>query len=193
MHLPLVPLSQLERLSQALTDSGEDLQSILAVLIDDITAAVPTLTGLAITTTADDGPVTVAAIEPVAAHASILLPLHLISSLPGPTDLVLYAAEPGAFLDLAAETRAGYCLDEQVRVDQHLPAPRASSAAWVRVLAERSTIDQAIGVLLDEGYLLDGAREELTARAASAHLRPVEIATEILERAGNRFHRASAR
>lgn len=183
MRLQLPPFAQLERLSQALEDSGDDLQSMLSVLIDDVTAVVPSFTGLRITIPARGKPVTVAAVQPAVSHASMLLPLHLLTDLPRRSELVFYAAEPGAFGQLAADTRATYGLDGQVELDRHLPAPEATDGPTVIVdgARQRSTINQAIGVLLDQGHLPEETSAVLAARAAAAGVQPLAVAQQILD------------
>ena len=59
-------------------DLGTDLQAILAVLIDDVTVAVPSFLGLRMTLHMAGEPVTVTAIGPTAARtarSSLHLPL----------------------------------------------------------------------------------------------------------------------
>jgi hypothetical protein len=183
MRLPLPPLAQLERLSQALEGSGDDLQSMLSVLIDDLTAAVPSFTGLRITIPTRGEPVTLAAVDPTVSRASVLLPLHLLTDLPQGSELVFYAAEPGAFDELAADTRATYGLDGQVELDRHLPAPSAADVPVVTVegAEQRSTMNQAVGVLLDQGHLPEETSAILAARAAAANIKPLVAAQQILD------------
>lgn len=173
----------LEHLSAALEGSGDDLTAIFTVLIDDLTEAVPSFAGLAVTVVAAGEPVTVAAIDvPAAARASMLLPLHLISDLPAPSSLLFYAAQPGAFADLAAEARTTYSLDGQVKVDGHLPAPDPHSTTDAAAAAEgRSTVNQAIGVLIDRGHLPEYARQAIAARAAAAGVPELQVAADILD------------
>ena len=49
MEFPASLSAQLSELTDALDDPGTDLQAILAVLIDDVTAAVPSFLGLIMT------------------------------------------------------------------------------------------------------------------------------------------------
>ena len=153
--VPQIP-ALLDPLNAALEGSGDDLTAILAVLIDDVTAAVPSFTGLYIAITAAAGyPITITTTDHAAvARASMLLPLHLISGLPAPSHIVFYAAQPGAFTDLAADTRNSYHLDGQIEIDRHLPPPDPDcTAAAAAIAAERrSAIDQAVGVLIDQGH-----------------------------------------
>lgn len=183
MQLPLPPFAQLERLSSALEDAGDDLQAMLAVLIDDLTAAVPSFTGLKISIPTFAEPVTVAAVDPAVSRASMLLPLHLITDAPQRSVLVFYAAEPGAFRSLAADTRATYGVAGQVQLDRHLPPPADADGTGVMVegAEQRSIINQAIGVLLDRGHLPEEAAAVLAARSAAANLPLPAVAQQLLD------------
>lgn len=81
--------------------------------------------------------------------------------------VILYAATPGAFVDLAADLSwlAGLELDE-FALDQHLNLPVDPETAGVGQAA--SLINQAIGVLVARGRTLGAASDELDARAADA-------------------------
>ncbi len=122
MEFPHVLCDQLAELSEALAEPGTDLQAILAVLIDDITAAVPSFLGLTMTLQIDGGPVTLTATDPdlaARANASIKLPVGPIAGGPAGT-IIFYAHDPGAFTDLATSTRRAFNLDGQVVLDGHL-------------------------------------------------------------------------
>jgi hypothetical protein len=72
---------------------------------------------------------------------------------------VLYAATPGAFVDLAADLSYALGLDRtHLVLDQHLIAPTAGSGMG---LDTQSAINQAIGVLIGGGHTLESARHEL--------------------------------
>lgn len=124
MDLPRALPDHLSALTQALDDPGTDLPTILDVLVDDLTAAVPSFLGLVMTLHQDGVAVTLATSDANPADgagASLALPLApLISTDPAST-AVFYARNPGAFVDLAADTRRLYGLDGQVVVDGHLP------------------------------------------------------------------------
>jgi hypothetical protein len=93
--------------------------------------------------------------------------------------VILYAATPGAFVDLAADLSwlAGLELDE-FALDQHLNLPVDPETAGVGQAA--SLINQAIGVLVARGRTLGAASDELDARAADAGHGRYETATAIL-------------
>ena len=67
--------------------------------------------------------------------------------------MVFYAAPPGAFVDLAADTQFAYHLNGQVLLDQHLPSPdHPAGPSGVSGDTETSTINEAIGVLIGRGH-----------------------------------------
>lgn len=179
------PFASLEHLSQALEGSGDDLAAILGVLQGALAAAVSSSTGLHVTIATAGDPVTVTAVgDPATARASMLLPLHLIGDLPAPSAMVFYAAEPGAFTELAADTRATFGLDGHVEVDRHLPPPNLNNAdsdiTSDAAVQGRSAVDQAVGVLIDRGHPPEEARRELAARAAAAGVGELQVAADIL-------------
>jgi len=82
--------------------------------------------------------------------------------------VVFYAGRPGAFVDLAADTRFAYGLDGDVVLDGHLAhLDRAARVhPGVNGSDETRVINQAIGVLIERGHLPGEAHEELLRRAA---------------------------
>ena len=168
--------AQLDALSVTLEDSGDDLQAILSVLTDDLSAAVPSFVGLSVTVHVDGESVIIHVANPHAAAASMLLPLASPSGLAGGNHVVFYAGQHGAFTELAAAHAAGG-LDGRVILDRHLPPPRLDGADG---LVHRSEIDQAIGVLIEAGHHPDQARQHIHTRAADAGVTAHHIALEIL-------------
>jgi hypothetical protein len=165
------PLSeQLEVLTTALADPGADLRVIIAALAADVTAAVPSFLGLSMTLLLDGRPVTVTAIDAdlaAAAGASLLLPLDPLAGAAPGSSVLFYAGRPGAFVDLAADTRYAYSLDGDVVLDPHLtPQPRGRPLRpGVNGTDEITLINQAVGVLIARGHFPEEAHDELLARA----------------------------
>ncbi|MET3808421.1 hypothetical protein ABIB25_005450 [Nakamurella sp. UYEF19] len=173
---------QLDALSEALEGSGDDLNTILAVLVEDLTAAIASFAGLVITVTIAGEPVTVTAMNSHTASSSMLLPLTTPPASATGAHLVLYAENPGAFVDLAADARATWDGGGSVVLDQHLPPPTAIEAQQgVDELADRSTVDQAIGFLIGQGHPPAQARTELSRRADAAGVSIAAIAYSVLE------------
>ena len=179
------PLSeQLDALTNALEDPGVDLRAVVAALADDVTAAVPSFLGLTMTLLLDGHPVTVTAIDAdlaAAAGASLKLPLDPLAGAAPGSSVVFFAGRPGAFVDLAADTRYAYGLDGDVVLDGHLTTfPRAAGAhQGVNGSDEMTLINQAIGVLIARGYPPEEAHDELLRRAAD-HGRGLSGAAEDL-------------
>ena len=179
MPTPPQPFAQLQHLSQALEGSGDDLPTILAVLLEDLTEAVPSFSGLVITVVARGEPVTITAVDTATARSSMLLPLHQITDLPAPSAIVFYAQQPQAFAQLAVDARDTYGLDGDIELDRHLLLKPADTVTPV-AFADRSTIDQAIGVLIAQGHTPDEARAKLAARAATDGTTELQAAQHIL-------------
>ena len=88
--------------------------------------------------------------------------------------MVFHAGKAGAFVDLAADTRHAYGLAGRVVLDGHLtPTPGPPGPPGVSGLDEVSVINQAIGVLIDQGHRQRQAHDELHRRATHhRHLLP---------------------
>lgn len=108
--------------------------------------------------------------------------------LPGPTDttadqpgiqVVLYAATPGAFVDLAADMAflTGNALDG-ADLDQHHGL--AGEPDITGGIHAESAISEAIGVLIDRGRTPDQASTELDTLAGAAHTDRITEATALL-------------
>jgi hypothetical protein len=163
--------TQLGALTNALDDPGIDLQVVIAEVAGDVIAAVPSFLGLTMTLLLDDRPVTVTAIAAdlaAAAGASLQLPLGPLAGAAPGSSVVFYAGRPGAFVDLAADTRYAYGLGSDVVLDGHLtPHARAvQTHPGVYGSDEIRLINQAIGVLIGYGHLPGEAHDELLRRAA---------------------------
>jgi hypothetical protein len=184
VDFPSLFTDRLDALTDALDGSGDDLHAILSVLTDDLKAAVPSFVGLSVTVHVDGDAITVVAMNSRTAAASMLLPLAPLTGLPDRSHMVFYAANPGAFIDLAADTRAAYGLDGDVVLDGHLPPPDITGLSGADELAERSDINQAIGVLIEDGHPPTLARRELDTRAAAAGVTVHRIAKDILHQLG---------
>jgi len=172
MDLPDDLLVALAALSDAISDDGTDLAAILAVLRDDLVAAVPSYLGLRLTVISDGNRTVIDAREPTApigagAGASVRVPLGTVTGAVD-DDIVFYAAAPHAFDDLAGDARRLFGLDGQVQVDHHLDGfDSTDDSLSVRGLEQQSTINQAIGVLIDRGHTPQQASDELARRAQS--------------------------
>jgi hypothetical protein len=104
----------------------------------------------------------------MAVGSSLLIPLPLICAAPPGSALMLHAAQPGAFVDLAADL--SFALGEPLPtfvLDDHLGEHLdRSSRPELLGLAESSQINQAIGVLLACGHTREQALAELWLQAS---------------------------
>jgi|GEM_PF-963652 len=176
--------AQLSVLTAALDDPGTDLETILEVLVDDLSAAVSSFLGLRMTMQLDGCPVTLATMDPdlaVTAGASLTLPVgQSTDEAPGCT-VVFYARHPGAFVDLAADLHRVHDLDGHVYLDGRLPsAGDQTRRSGITGLAELSVVNQAIGVLITRGHTPAGAIAELGSRAAGTPRGVPEVAEHVL-------------
>jgi hypothetical protein len=169
VEFPIVLSRDLSALTEALDNPGTDLQAVLAVLADDLRAVVPSFIGLAMTIRVGGNPVTLAAVAPFearAAGATLQLPLDALGAAPLVGTVVFYAANPGAFVDLGADSRRIFSLDGQVVIDGHLASDLGHPG--VRGLTEATAVNRAIGILIERGGSGLDARDELRRRAAAA-------------------------
>ncbi|MGZ8803464.1 MAG: hypothetical protein ACXWZL_12880 [Mycobacterium sp.] len=176
--------AQLSVLTAALDDPGTDLETILEVLVDDLSAAVSSFLGLTMTLQLDGCPLTLTTMDAdlaLTAGASLTLPVgRSTDGAPGGT-VVFYARHPGAFVDLAADLHRVHDLDCDVYLDGHLPsAGDQPCRSGITGLAELSVVNQAIGVLITRGYTPAGAIAELGSRAAGTPRGVPEVAEHVL-------------
>src|ERR1700712_1567925 len=159
----------LDTLTDALEIPGADLQAMLDVLIDDVTAAVPSFLGLQLTVTAGEVSTTLSAVDPHlarAAQASLQWPLQQLAGSASTDTAILYAAQPGAFTALAASSRRAVDRRGQVVIDGNLPADgEAGIHERSSGIGDAVLINIAIGILIGQGHPPEQALGELTRRA----------------------------
>jgi hypothetical protein len=166
VNIPDALTAPLAALTEALGDPVIDLQDLLAVVIDDLTALVPSLLGLTIALPGNSEPVTLTAIAPQAASAirtTLRLPIRDLVGGQRTGTMKLYAGCPGAFAELAAETRRVFGQHGQVVVDADLAQP--PSVAGLTGTDDITAVNRAVGVLIAEGHTPSGAHAELSRRA----------------------------
>lgn len=165
--------ADLDLLTDALNDPDIDIATTLRLLGRDASAALEAYSGLSLTIGNGESMMSFTAMErgaesyPVA--SSILLPLlrtYGADAEPRAT-LILYATRAGAFVDLAADLAwltgadpGDFALDQHIAVQG---APRSLDS-----LREASAINQAVGVLIGQGFTPSAAGLELAAQAAAA-------------------------
>lgn len=175
MRITEVLSSDLSTLTAALDVPGADIETTLDRLVSHAEVAVPSLIGLSVAITGVPSPFEFDALAGTSARrgiaASLRVPLSAgvavqTDSQPAVT-LTLYAATPGAFVDLAADLAwlTGRPLADSP-LDEHL-AFRASRDYSTSATAS-STTNQALGVLIGRGLTPEQAERELDAWAAEA-------------------------
>ena len=160
----------------------------------DLKLAVSSHLGLQLVLLTKGVPVTLTMFGPGVVYSDIATCLHLpladdpVNAEPG-SAVTFYAATPGAFVDLAADLSylharqhpappGSEAVASGIRLDQDLrPTTLTSGLAGV---AEVSTLNQAIGVLIEQGYEPDHAHHEITRRATVAGVTVLVCAAELL-------------
>jgi hypothetical protein len=164
--------AELAVLTEALDAPGADVAGSLLRLASEARAAVMSYRGVMVVIESADPPIAFTAFDDGAETGDIRTSLMLGSAmvrrdaLPR-VSLVLFAAVPGAFVDLVADLTwmTGHPLTEVI-LDQHLPVRVDDHAG--DTLQNASVINQALGVLIGRGYTPEQADLELAARAADA-------------------------
>ena len=194
VDLPTVLLRDLLQLSSHVELDDGALGAPLVSLVVGLQAAVPSYCGLRLTIVDNGDPVSLTAFLPLQHGDSINTSLRLGFTALGPgfdgeSRVVFYAATPGAFVDLAADF--GYALDTQhdlgcrdghqlVVLDSDLPPPTVISG--LLDLDERSTVNRAVGILIDQGHHPNQANVTLRRHAAEAGVQPSVYAAQLPRR-----------
>lgn len=200
MNTPVEPPADLRSLTDALDQLGIDLEGLLRALLEDIRLAVPSYLGLTITSIIDGYPVTLTALDTDTdtdtISASVMLPLTALDSAEVGSTIVFYARNAGAFVDFAADVCYALGIEAaQVVLDDHLSAPvdtfRATAPgghAHLSGLHRVSQHNQAIGILLAEGFLPEHAAAELHRRAQRDGISTSAAAQQLIESISQRAH-----
>lgn len=171
MEIPTALAADLQSLTAALDRPGTDLITLVHNLDADTERAVPSYLGLRMALLVDDYPFAFTLLKPTATHGTItssaLLPLSEVCGAQPGSVLIFYAAAPGAFVDFAADLShsLGLALDAVV-LDQQLSPPEDQPGR--NRLADHSTLNQAIGLLIGRGFTPEAAHQELRQLAARA-------------------------
>ncbi len=168
--------ASLTMLTEALDTPDLDLATEVAALAADVRHAIPSYIGMTLTAPTDITSLTLT-IPPrpwtPLPRSSLQMALSPDPELPR-VDIAFYAAATGAFVDLGADLAFALGLNlTDIAIDQHLtpatPIDRDDPHTPLDVPA-LSTINQAIGVLIDRGYPPRHAHAALTRHAATAGL-----------------------
>jgi hypothetical protein len=165
----------IDEINDLLTGIEVDPQLLLEplrALRRDFRLAVRSYIGLQLTAFAGSHPVQLTSMEALADFEVITTSMQL--SLQGvgrnrPSTVVAFATRPGAFVDLAANISPAHKLrGGELLLDRHIPA--SDQRSGFSGLREASTINRAIGVLIDSGRDLRHAEAELQRLADQAEI-----------------------
>jgi hypothetical protein len=174
-------------LTEALDRPGVDIEATLEQLVLVAAQAIPSYLGLTVSLVTRDDDLAFSTLthenEIARITTSVRIPLGPRRSSPDPEGpgsvLILYASVPGAFVDLAADLAwlTSRALQD-VRLDDDVTA--ASVRHLAPSLSDRSSIDQAIGVLIGRGRTSGEARDELTDLATASDVTLASAACALL-------------
>jgi hypothetical protein len=171
MTLTAAMAAALASLTEALDDPDIDIAHSLRLLSLDAAAAVPSYRGLSVVVPQSDPPLMFTMLIDGAVASDIGTSLRLQwqgrRSLPRSSTvaIVLYAAVPGAFVDLAADVVWLAALPARdVVLDEQLGLP--ARPGFDGSLTAASAINQAVGVLVGRGYTPQQAGWQLDVQAA---------------------------
>jgi hypothetical protein len=185
MTIPAGLAAELDLLTQALDLPDADVAKTLTRLAADSQTAVDTYLGLSVIIIANRSRFDLTVLNGGAQaddiRTSLLIPLSAdVGGQNPPTSVgvVLYAAKPGAFMDLAADLSwiTGRPLGD-FRSDEHRALPLSDTPTH---LSATSNINQALGVLIGQGCTPEQAERDLHARAVASGLDVLGAATLIL-------------
>jgi hypothetical protein len=193
VDIPAALFNQLAQFANSVGLDAKILHLPLTNLVADLRAVIPSYRGLQVTILSSDQPVTLTELIPQQTDGAVTTSLRVPLSLLGPehhesSRIIFYASTPGAFVDLAADL--GYVLKAAVRTD-HLDGHGAASDATTYAqpplslvldgdlspdledlgltgLPELSSINRALGILIDQGHDTDEAYVTLRRAAAAA-------------------------
>ncbi|HZC74318.1 MAG TPA: hypothetical protein VE442_26775 [Jatrophihabitans sp.] len=181
MEITAALAADLALLTQALDEPSADIAATLRQLGSDARVALRSYLGLTVTmgdpgrerrfTTMEE------LAAPIKVRASLMM--SLVADATGPRiGVILYAASPGAFVDLAADLSWLTGLElHQFALDQHL-SPAGTDPGGIAQAT--SLINQAIGVLIGRGRTPAQASGELDALADEAGITRDDAARSVL-------------
>ena len=171
--------ADLALVTDALDDPRADVAESVRQLAADALLAVPSFLGLTVVVSGADPShqftTMVGTTRAEDIRSSLLMPA--LAPDPGTTartvEVILYAGNPGAFVDLATDLAwMTGSADDVFALDRHLsPIPLPDGQ---RTLEAESLVNQAIGVLIGDGLDHDAALRELDARAGGDRLAAAE-------------------
>ncbi len=165
-------------------DTELRLEDALRGLSEGLRLVVDSYLGLTLTVRYDGFPVTFTALQaschPAEIRTSLRLPAAALTNFRHWSALDLYAARPGAFVDLAADICHALRLPpDRVVLDHHLSPP--ANGSGLTGARELSHINQAVGILVSHGQTPEDARTELRRRARHQRSTVPHVALEVIK------------
>lgn len=159
MDISKVLAADLTELMQGLDDHGVNVDSSLSMLQRDLRLAVRSLVAFRIGIRGQFGSWMVfscaaSPVHPREVASTLRVPLPSVDESASEATMTLYAARPGAFVDLGADL--AYALGvplEIARIDLDLPT--AVITAGVAGLDDQTTVHQAVGIMMARGLAVE--------------------------------------
>lgn len=182
-------MSALTALTATFDDPDIDLARTLKALTDQVDLAVPSFLGVSVHVTTGGARIDLASMDTIPASgigSSLTIPAQSPSNgnahpadASSRIELILYAAAPGALVDLAADL--GFLMSlplSAFALDQHLDGPEPTGSAMDAI----SLVDQAIGVLLGLGRTPEQAENDIADQASAGVSREAVAAAILADR-----------
>jgi hypothetical protein len=182
LHAPAVPDAGDRDDDAQLSRMAQDLDG----LVREVTTQVASLVAVSLLLAVPAGRIVVGLSAPEVGRNRPRRPVlaSLAVSLPGPGVaplLVLQAADAGAFLLLADGLRDPHGAAPVLHLDQHLSVLVDVTGQALRTgLADLRAVDQAVGVLVEQGRTAQEAHQELRRRAELAGAEVAAVARTLL-------------
>jgi hypothetical protein len=180
-HCSAALAAHLASLSEGLDRPRDEIETHLDRLLTALVEAVPSLLAMTVTVTVDgyDFSFTAAQPEPSGVRTSLLIPLPSTIAAGSDSTLVLYAATPGTFIDLAADLAHALHVELATLIlDAHLSVPEPAGMSG---LHDYTTINRAIGVLIARGDTPEAAQQRLHRLASQDGGNLAATAAELLD------------
>jgi hypothetical protein len=177
--------ASLNILTAALDDPDADITHSLDQLAEGATSAIPSYLGLSIFVPQGNPSFTISTLAASVADSDVHTSLRVVLPTAAGGDgsaaaVILYAAAPGAFVDLAADlTWLTGRPPTDFTLDQHLGNSRPDTTLHLQALSE---INQAVGLLIGRGYSPQQASWELDTQAANNRSDRHSVARLILDK-----------
>ena len=176
-------LSDLRHLVDGLDADPSVVLAPLEALRGQLRQTVTSFTGLRLTIGPEHHPVVLSDFVSTRAgldvRSSLTVPLSSFAMMATDGEITFFAGLAGAFVDLAADLRFALGLSEDaLDLDQQLTPLGPFNA--VSGLVERSTINRAVGVLIDRGQTPEAALTDLRRRAVATEASLVAAAGDVL-------------